>query len=511
MLQRRVVQFSILLSALAGFSGPIRAQGVEVEPNDSCPGAQVLGTIALPFTLTGSLTPTQSPDIDFFAIDAVPGQLLQIELLTAESSSGLSDPFLGVFNSGCINVAVDDDGGESLNSRLRFFVPPDGHLRVAATACCDYGFTGTFSAGDYLLRITEVEPAGPLTGRLVDARSGLPLTSDFPQYAYAVLYQCDFNSCFQYINTAYPDADGRIEFTQNYYGEPLFSDHYKLYASADGYETYESEIFELTPAGLDRGDVEVSPLRFIGSISGRLVDALDGRPLTNSAPDYATLQLRFCPSPGFCNPVAEGVPDSQGRFTIDGRANFLLEGEYIAVGFSAQAEPAETDFFFVAEAENLDLGDIALTPNPIQLSLQQGCGNIPASGGTCRFTLRARNGTNKRMSGYVWAAVEGYGTSSAFSFTRFQLGKVGTANPMPQRFNLKSSQAQLFDFALDIPASVRPGASLCVIGFAGADPAPQLNVQADQGFLLCITKEQSEFRVLTGKHAREKMKTLRNH
>lgn len=57
-------------SRLAKASSPAFSQGTEVEPNDACLTAQDLGTITLPFTLSGSLDgfPFPNGDVDFFRV-----------------------------------------------------------------------------------------------------------------------------------------------------------------------------------------------------------------------------------------------------------------------------------------------------------------------------------------------------------------------------------------------------------------------------------------------------------
>src|SRR5881628_845461 len=129
--------------------------GTEVEPNDACPLAQDLGPITFPVTLDGSLDgfPLPAGDVDFFRFAGPPNTTVRIDLQRIT----LGDPFLGFFDSGCNQIAVDDDGGGNLNSRLVIPIPADGAFVLGVTRCCDGGFNQG-GAGAYQLTIQEVVP-----------------------------------------------------------------------------------------------------------------------------------------------------------------------------------------------------------------------------------------------------------------------------------------------------------------------------------------------------------------
>ncbi|MGH2659674.1 MAG: PKD domain-containing protein [Actinomycetota bacterium] len=69
----------------------------------------------------------------------------------------LGDPFLGFFDSGCNRIAVDDDGGGNLNSRLVITIPADGAFILGVSRCCDFEFNQGGS-GSYQLIIQEILP-----------------------------------------------------------------------------------------------------------------------------------------------------------------------------------------------------------------------------------------------------------------------------------------------------------------------------------------------------------------
>jgi hypothetical protein len=131
---------------LAGsLSSQAFGQATDVEPNNSCPAAQEIGAVDVntPFTVSGSLdTPPEVPDVDFFRFSATPGALLVADLAGESTGQGtLPDPFLGLFDSDCNFIALNDDV-DTLNSRLHFVVPADGVVILAASSYFDDQFVG---------------------------------------------------------------------------------------------------------------------------------------------------------------------------------------------------------------------------------------------------------------------------------------------------------------------------------------------------------------------------------
>ena len=75
---RYLLRATVLAAASVLFSGPTSAQlYAEVEPNNPCDSAQVIGTPAeWPAVITGYLTPTGAEppgDVDFFVLQATEG------------------------------------------------------------------------------------------------------------------------------------------------------------------------------------------------------------------------------------------------------------------------------------------------------------------------------------------------------------------------------------------------------------------------------------------------------
>ena len=136
-------------------------QGPDLEPNNTCPTAQDFGAIALPFTLDGSLDGSPLPgggDVDFVRFTGTPNTAVRVDLEGQATGKGtLGDPFLGFFDSGCNLIAVNDDNGSTLNSRLVVTIPTDGVFIMAVTRCCDGSFDQGGN-GTYQLNIQAILP-----------------------------------------------------------------------------------------------------------------------------------------------------------------------------------------------------------------------------------------------------------------------------------------------------------------------------------------------------------------
>src|SRR6185503_17827938 len=124
------------------------------------------------FTLDGSLDGSQVPgggDVDFVRFSGTPNTTVQVDLEGQATGHGtLGDPLLGFFDSGCTVIAINDDNGSTLNSRLVVTIPNDGVFIMAVTGCCDFGFNQG-SSGTYQLNIQAILP--PSNDDFVNATS----------------------------------------------------------------------------------------------------------------------------------------------------------------------------------------------------------------------------------------------------------------------------------------------------------------------------------------------------
>lgn len=88
---------TILLLFLLGFGSLLRAQDVEIEPNQPCASAQGVGLVSLPFTMTGSLDPALGEeDVDFFSFEGLPGSGVRIDLEGLPTGKGAGRPVPGL-------------------------------------------------------------------------------------------------------------------------------------------------------------------------------------------------------------------------------------------------------------------------------------------------------------------------------------------------------------------------------------------------------------------------------
>jgi hypothetical protein len=250
---------------------PAFGQGVDTEPNNTCPTAQDFGAVAFPFTVTGSLdTPPSFPDIDFFKFTAPTDTpiLVRVHLEGLDSAKGaLDNPLAGVFDSSCNVIASDDDTGYGRNATVLFPLPADGVFIVAATSYPDGAFNGQGNSFSTYQLTADLPPfAGPITGRLVDKISGAPLPGDAPPYASVQLFRC-FNGetsahpkweCQEFVNAEVTDSDGQFAFGTDRFGRPLTAECYQIVGTASQYQQNQTAPFCLGP-GEDK-DIRNFPL-----------------------------------------------------------------------------------------------------------------------------------------------------------------------------------------------------------------------------------------------------------
>lgn len=485
------------------------AQGLDSEPNNPCEFAQEFGGVALPFTVTGELTESTPNDVDFFRFSAAPGESLQAAL-TSTGATGL-DPYLGLFDSSCGLLAIDDDGGGYPNSFMTFTVPDDGRYILAVSSCCDYDFTGGYSAGSYTLSVGPRQFSGPVEGRMVDADTGIGLAGDFPTYANAILLLCRYGGCWDWVQNVAADADGNFVFSENFYGERLSPGTYQIQAYAQGYQQFASETFTLeADQSLNLGVVQLTPRRFIGSLQGRLLDANDRTPLSGEAPNWSTVYLYFCDNGVDCFYFsAYGSVDGEGRFFISGPASWVEPGYYQVRAYADQYQPEFIGPLFIGRDEVVDLGDIPVEPVRLQMFAVDGCSAQEIGSGNCILTAQLRNATRSRLAGEVWAAVNVYNTNTPGYYSSFQLGKVGAANPMPQKVSLRAGERANFNFQLKLPKTLADYSLVCVQAFVGLNPDATFNPENVRDFS-CFYKFEGSLQPLSEKDARRMLKEQRN-
>ena len=371
------------------------AQVTEQEPNDACLAAQTVGAIGgFPAFVSGSLDVDYSADppvydIDFYRFDASPGMRLRAELRGANSGVGtLGDPYLGLFDSDCNLLTANDDSVLGLDSQIDLEVPADGVVVLAASGCCDNEFIGSHGQeGSYELGILEAPPAiGSISGRVVSAYSGEPLSGVESPYAFAELFRCSNAGCFNYVVFVPIDAAGifRVETDGN--GAPLEIGHYLIAARADGYQ------------------------------------------------------------------------------------------------------PAETAPFAVGEAEDYNVGDIAIAPPPVLFSNVMPCMDLPVNGGVCRYSVDVQNNTPDDIRGLGWSLVQASGTGSPLGYSLFQAHQ--------KRFvRVPAMESRTLQFSFRVPAGVADGAFFCADGWFSDRETAFMGTLRNES-LFCVNKQNGSFSAL---------------
>jgi hypothetical protein len=157
------------------FTGTTNYEDNWAEPNDSIADAR---DISLPFSSIPVKRFTEiepsGGDVDFYRFDAPGGTSLVLEVLT-----GQLDTLIGLFDQDGNLVALDDDGGSGVLSRIVFPVPADGAYYLAVTTFPDVDFSGDGeSGGRYVLDLEAIDGTVLTLGD--DDSAEVPLPFSFP-------------------------------------------------------------------------------------------------------------------------------------------------------------------------------------------------------------------------------------------------------------------------------------------------------------------------------------------
>jgi len=492
---------SLLLRALLPalslllFSTQVSAQVSDTEPNNTCQGAQFVDEPGLPIVVMGSLdSEPESPDVDFFRFVGTPGQAVQVDLEGAATGQGtLSDPFLGFFNSACELQALNDDYG-GLNSRLNLTIPGDGIYIMAATTCCDSEFLGG-GIGTYTMTVIVPALIDSITGTVVDADTSAPLPD-----VYTELDRCDLSGCWNWMGSQFTGPDGTFLFQTDAQGTPLTAGTYAIRLQRFQYnDAFIGPFDVLEGQALDLGAIPMTRIEYIGSITGRLVDAISGAPLSGGPPTYSVIQIERCEEWG-CSPLWGQPPDDNGQFWFDGPSFFLPPGNYRVIANAEDYYSAETPIMYGGDGDEIDFGDIALMPYPIGFGDITGCDVLPM-GGTCDFSVQITNRGPGRYRGEAWAIARYLALDPPNRATRFQIGRMGAENPNPQRLNLGAGKQTTLTFRVEIPANAAEGCNVCVTANVGRDPSPQFESAGERLLFCALVQPDGSMTRLSGKQS----------
>jgi hypothetical protein len=245
----------------------------------------------------------------------------------------------------------------------------------------------------------------------------------------------------------------------------------------------------------------------IGSIVGRVIDATTGEPLP------AFVLLLRCDEFGECEEeVAEQNTDDEGRFRFerdfDGQP--LPAGTYQVVAFADDFEDETTEPFDVGGGEDLDVGDIALSPAPFVFSNIVPCEDLLPQGDTCRYSVTLRNNTDAPFDGLAWSLVDGFDLPSSLGVTFFEASIVrGSRMAVRAPVSLRPFGEQTLYFRFDVPAFAL-GTEFCATVFLGVDPEP-LVTTVGEDFLFCISGTEDGFEVQSAAETQKAASSLRGN
>jgi len=497
--RRRFTILALTLGLPLASATGLQAQ-TEAEPNNSCAAAQDLSTTTSSITVTGSLdSPPSTPDVDFYRFTGNPGDMVIIDHRRS-GTNPLSDPYMGVFAGDCLTLlASDDDSGGNFNSRLTLSIPDDGQFVVAASSYGDYELTGHGSStGTYTLTVERQAVAQGAFGKVVDAKTGAGV------FGYLNLYSCSGTVCDSHVGSLFTGTGGSFRFdTTSLYGRLLAAGDYKLTVDADNYFRLESSIFHLAEGQLlNLGNLAATRIPTISSIRGRAVDAISRTPMPGTTIPRTRVELQYCPDGGWCWTIRYAYADAQGVFRFEGNDYTPLRGGTYRVQIWAdQYQMTEHEFVVAGDQANVDIGDVGVKSLPVRINLAQGCGAIPATGGTCNFTVSIANGLTDRLHGEAWTMILGSGIGSDVYRTSFQ-------TEASKALNLAPGESITLPFSVFVPADIANGAYICAQGFASQRPH-EFNTLGYHD-LFCLSKGAEGFTAMTEEQKRSAVKELKN-
>ena len=337
-------------------------------------------------------------------------------------------------------------------------VSPGGAITFAVDPGQTYYFQVGAVVGEMGTVPFSLSEVTAITGRVTDAVTSLPLPGDSPPFALVSLLWVCGDNCLSLVSSLPTSSDGRFRF-DNYFG--TLGGTYLIEVSAAAYETRRFGPFEFSGANLEVGDLAISPLPRIGSISGRLVDAVTGKPISPAFPSF--VQLFRCTDGNCSDLVNSQVADSQAqfRFESDANGNPLPVGTYQIWGSAEQYQQKITDPFSIGEGVDENIGDLSLTSFPVRFSDVKPCADLPASGGQCDFSVRIWNGSAAKFRGKAWSLVNASLPEATVGSIAFQVKK-------PKLLELEAGTSRALHFRFKVSGSDSPAtAFICPLVLVG--------------------------------------------
>jgi hypothetical protein len=462
-LMRPIAAIAAMLALVAGLLAPTAA-------------AQTGGSYPPPGDPIGSISGR--------VVDAATGQPLSASVALYQCNE---------FGCGFASSAMSFDQGQFRFENQPFVTLPSGayYLTISLfeydqvnTAAFIVGPGENYSVGD--IALSRIQSIGGISGRIVNGQTGQPVSSFLPDNALLTLLFCsDATTCSPVGGSTIP-SDGRFEFLGSVW-TPFRPGLYAIEITSSRFELLRTTPVEIAAdAFVDLGDVALTLLPSVRSISGRLIDSVTGGPVPGTSDPFAYVTFYRCAAFG-CNYFVGSVAvDTTGRFQIRSvdLMSPLLAGDYVLTAAAEQYVSLQGITFSATLNQDVDLGDIKIQPYPVRFSDTQGCQNIPASGGICRYSVRVTNGMTTTLNAASWSVI----TASLYTGQQYTGGN-STFQPEPARtLRLRSAKSEVLQFSFRVPAGALNGTTICATAYVSADRTTRLFNTIGQRQLFCIVK-----------------------
>lgn len=397
--------------------------------------------------------------------------------------------------AGGFSFTTDSSGAPLDPGYYRVVAMAQGHATIESDVF-------TIGSGEHVnigdLSLTPTPTINAIVGRAVDGKTGQPMASAIDNATFVSLYRCSDYGCYDSVAAQPTGADGRFRFDVNGYNQPLAPGTYFVQLTANRYEPASVGPFTVGENEYnDLGDVRVMPFTYIGSISGRIVDGVTGKPLAGDREPYTNVYLYRCEeyngvSCSYSSSSGYQQADANGRFHFDSTGLYepLRTGTYGIIVQASQYYPSSFSLFTVGEDEHKDIGDQRLQSFPVRITEIKPCQALPSTGGMCRFSLRITNGLTTTLNGANWSIV----TATSSPFVNSSIFQTGI--PMP--FRLAPGAGRTIDFSFRVPAGVPENASFCAETFVSKDLSTWLYNIVGRRQLFCTWKQANQpYRVMS--------------